>query len=105
MSQMERTSKEFDKNQILLSKRRACVPQCYEAKIEEIKDDKKKKIAARIPCTKIKNIDGIDKCALYLDPSKKWAEEKGVLKNCIFPLAALSIKDIPKPNFRKHRGR
>ncbi len=99
MSQMERTSKEFDRDQKALILRRACDPQCYEAITEINKGEKGKKITVKVKCSKMEVVDGVSKCELFLNPCQMWAKGQ-----CLFPNSALSIKDIPKPNFRKHRG-
>lgn len=98
MSQMERTSKEFDKNQILLSLRRACDPQCYEAITEIHKEEKGKKTTVKVKCSKMEVVGSVSRCKLFFNPCQMWAKGQ-----CIFPDSALSLKDIPKPNFRKHR--
>lgn len=100
MSQMERTSKEFDKNQILLNLRRACDPRCYEAETEILKDIKGVKSTHGVPCKKMVAVKQVNRCELYFNPCQMWSNGQ-----CIFPGSALSLKDIPKPNFRKHRGR
>ena len=100
MSQLERTSKEFDKNQALLLLRKVCDPRCYEAETEILKDIKGVKSTHGVPCKKMVAVKQVNRCELYSNPCKQW--EKG---QCIFPGAALSIKDIEKPNLRKHRRR
>jgi len=98
MSQVERVTKEFEKSQALLLLRKVCDRKCFTAETDIVKDEKGKKITINIPCRKIVPVNQVSRCELYLDPKKQW--EKG---QCLFPGAALSIKDVEKLNARKHR--
>ena len=99
MSRENRASKEFDKNKILLSLRKACDPQCYEAITEIHKREKGKKTAVKVKCTKMEVVDGVSKCELFLNPCQMWA-----IGQCIYPNSALCIQDATKQNYKKHRG-
>ena len=100
MSFKAKDSQDFLNTQKLLNTRKACDPQCYEAEEEIHKGEKGKKITLKIPCRKMVSVDNIKKCELYLNPCQQWSKGQ-----CIFPGAALAIKDTDKPNLRKNRGR
>jgi hypothetical protein len=100
MSFKGKDSQEFLNTRKLLKTRRACDPRCYEAEEETHKNEKGKKVTLKILCRKMVSVDNIiKKCELYLNPCQQWSKGQ-----CIFPGAALSIKDTDKPNLRKNRG-
>lgn len=73
------------------------VDACLDCRPVKTKDEKGKPIIVQAPCTKIKDKE----CELYANPELMWKKTGG----CIFPNSALTIKEMDKQNYRKHRNR